>query len=334
MNAALAGRPRQRPFPGPANKKTGGNMNVSRPISTTLAAMLLCLGSGAAGAAEPALPFTLDQLRIGLPEEGAPRAVVGPQAVASERVAGRFQVFRPRDLSAFPARDTLPIVVWGNGACMADGADFAGYLSTIASYGFLVVTSAAVQGDPQARVDAAGLIAALDWAQAENARAGSPLNGKVKTDAVAVMGMSCGGNIALEAARDPRVKTLGMWNSGVWNSGEMRTVDGKLLVATTKADLAHVHGPTLYVNGDLDPALTNALDDFARLTQVPVFLGSRRNAGHAGTYSHANGGEFANVAVAWLRWQLKADADSARMFTGENCGLCRDANWTVHRKGL
>jgi hypothetical protein len=95
-----------------------------------------------------------------------------------------------------------------------------------------------------------------------------------------------------------------------------------------------VHGPTLYINGDkLDPAVINAADDFERL-KVPVFFGSRRGAGHAGTYSHANGGEFANVAVAWLRWQLKGDPDSARVFTGAACSLCRDSNWTVRRKGL
>jgi hypothetical protein len=244
-------------------------------------------------------------------------------------------VYRPRELASFPSRDTLPIVVWGNGACMADGKDFAGYLSTIASYGFLVVTTAAVPNEPQARITSAHLIKALDWAQAETSRPGSALAGKIKTDSVAVMGMSCGGNIALEAARDPRVKTLGMWNSGVWMSGEMRTADGTLLVATTKADLERVHSPTLYINGDkIDPAMVNAADDFKRLHQVPVFFGSRHNAGHAGTYSHANGGEFANVAVAWLRWQLKADKEASTVFTGSACALCKDPNWTVQRKGL
>ena len=226
-------------------------------------------------------------------------------------------------------------MVWGNGACLADGSDFAGYLSTIASYGFLVVGSAPVPGNPQARITSANLIKALDWAQAEGARKGSPLAGKIKTDAVAVMGMSCGGNLALEAARDPRVKTLGMWNSGVWISGEMRTGDGTLLVATTKKDLAFIHSPTLYINGDkIDPAMANAADDVARLDKVPVFFGSRHGSGHSGTYSHANGGEFANIAVAWLRWQLKGDKDSGKMFTGADCSLCKDPNWTVQRKGL
>jgi len=308
---------------------------TARRTAGSLAALLACCAT--LHAAQPALPFSLEQLKIGLPEEGAPRAVVGPYAVATETIPGKpgLQVYRPQDLAAFPTRDTLPIVVWGNGACLADGSGFAGYLSTIASYGFLVVASARVSEDPQARITSANLIKALDWAQAEAARSGSPLVRKIKTDAVAVMGMSCGGNLALEAASDPRVKTLGMWNSGVWISGEMRTGDGTLLVATTKTDLTKVHSPTLYINGDkIDPAMANAADDFQRLDRIPVFFGSRHNAGHSGTYSHAYGGEFANIAVAWLRWQLKGDKESAKVFTGPACSLCKDPNWTVQRKGF
>jgi hypothetical protein len=303
----------------------------------TFALAALLLGTGALHAAQPALPFSLEQLKIGLPEAGAPRAVVGPHAVTTEAAAGNpaLQIHRPRDLASFQGSEKLPVLVWGNGACMADSAEFAGFLSTIASYGFLVVTSAAVAGQPEARATAATLIAGIDWATGERSRAGSPLAGKVDIGNLAVMGMSCGGNLAIEAARDPRVKTVGVWNSGVWISGEMRAADGKLLVATTKADLARIHGPTLYINGDkLDPAMVNAADDFERLAHVPVFFGSRHGSGHSGTYAHANGGEFANIAVAWLRWQLQGDAKSAEVFRGKDCGLCRNQDWSVRRKGL
>lgn len=317
-----------------SNISTGTGVHA-RSRAGCLAVLLLC--SASLGAAQPNLPFSLEQLSIGLPEAGAPRAVVGPHAVTAGNPpdAPHLLVYRPRELAGFPARDTLPIVVWGHGACLADGSGFAGFLSTIASYGFLVVATAPVPGQPQARITSRNLIQALDWAQAQHTRRESALAGRIATDAVAMMGMSCGGNLALEAARDPRVKTLGMWNSGVWNSGEMRTGDGTLLVATTKADLAFIHSPTLYINGDrIDPAMINAADDVARLDRVPVFFGSRHGSGHAGTYSHANGGEFANVAVAWLRWQLKGDRQAARTFTGSDCTLCRDPNWTVQRKGL
>ncbi|MEO6078321.1 MAG: alpha/beta hydrolase [Steroidobacteraceae bacterium] len=307
----------------------------SRLPGWSMAAFLV--GCASLHAAQPDLPFSMEQLSIGMPEAGAPLAVVGPYAVAKENPSNGpgLQVYRPRDLARFPASDTLPIVVWGNGGCRSDGRGSAAFLSTIASYGFLVVGSAPLPDNPGARITTVNLIRALDWAQAEASRAGSPLAGKIKSDAVAVMGNSCGGNLALEAARDPRVDTLGMWNSGVWISGEMRLADGTLLSATTKADLAYVHSPTLYINGDkIDPAMINAADDFMRLDRVPVFFGSRHGSGHGGSYSHANGGEFANIAVAWLRWQLKGDKDSGKMFTGRDCKLCTDPNWTTQKKGL
>ena len=70
---------------------------------------------------------------------------------------------------------------------------------------------------------------------------------KINTQKLAAMGMSCGGNLALEAARDPRVDALGMWNSGVWNSGEMRTGDGTLVayVNSISSNSDPANAPTL-----------------------------------------------------------------------------------------
>ncbi|HUG72152.1 MAG TPA: hypothetical protein VMK82_01895, partial [Steroidobacteraceae bacterium] len=97
--------------------KSGG------PVMATAALLLCCF---TLPAAQPNLPFSLEQLSIGLPEAGAPRAVVGPYAVSAETIAGSpgLRLYRPRDLAIFPARDTLPVVVWGNGACLANGSDF------------------------------------------------------------------------------------------------------------------------------------------------------------------------------------------------------------------
>jgi hypothetical protein len=35
------------------------------------------------------------------------------------------------------------------------------------------------------------------------------------------------------------------------------------------------------------------------------------------------------VAVSWLNWQLRGDA---QRFVGEECGLCKDAQWSLQRK--
>ena len=54
------------------------------------------------------------------------------------------------------------------------------------------------------RATADNLRKAVDWAEAENKRAGSPLHGKIALDRVAIMGQSFGGFLSLELGADPR----------------------------------------------------------------------------------------------------------------------------------
>ena len=245
-------------------------------------------------------------------------------------------VYRPTDLTAFPATDTLPVVVWGNGACRMDGLMFQRFLTKIASHGFLVVAV----GDknfrerqaPVASGSGTGqhLIEAIDWAMKENTRAGSPLAGKVDTGSVAMMGQSCGGLMAIEAAHDPRVDTLVIWNSGVFN-----TPRAAKLSTATKETLATIHSNTAYFNGGVsDIAFENSNDDVTRINQVPLFYGVMKEAGHAATFGHVNGGKFAEVGANWLLWRLKGDAQASAMFAGPDCGLCKDPAWTVQKKRM
>ena len=267
-------------------------------------------------------------------------------------------VYRPTDLSAFPAKDKLPIVVWGNGACRLDGLMFLRFLTKIASHGFLVVavgakdfreqqakTAAAAPAPPTTAPAEAGtvapprpvggggtgkhLIQAIDWGITENTRAGSPLAGKIDTGTVAMMGQSCGGLMAIEAAHDPRVDTLVIWNSGVFNTGMAS------LTTATKATLATIHTNTAYFNGGVsDIAFENSNDDVSRIEKVPVFYGVMKEAGHAATYAHVNGGKFGEVGANWLLWRLKGDRKAGAMFEGTDCGLCKDPAWTVQKKGM
>jgi hypothetical protein len=59
-----------------------------------------------------------------------------------------------------------------------------------------------------------------------------------------------------------------------------------------------------------------------------------KGAGHIATHRHKNGGRFAEVITAWLEFQLKGDAEAAKMFVGPQCGLCTDPQWVVTRKGM
>jgi hypothetical protein len=166
-----------------------------------------------------------------------PLAVPGPYKVESGLAFGSpgLVVYRPADLTAFPAKDKLPVMVWGNGGCAINSTRYGGFLTTIASHGFLVLATAAEPGATGGRSTADHLRKGVDWAEAENKRAGSPLNGKVAVDRVAIMGQSCGGFLSIELGADPRVGTIGVFNSGVQ--------DDKI------AQLKALHGPVLLING-------------------------------------------------------------------------------------
>ncbi len=134
--------------------------------------------------------ITREMIATALPVEGAPLAVKGPYAVMSEPAFGSpgHVVDRPADLSAFPAKDSLPVMAWGNGGCAINSTRYGGFLSTIASHGFLVIATAAKEGEKPRQSNADDLRAALNWAETENTRDGSPPKGKVATDKMAVMG--------------------------------------------------------------------------------------------------------------------------------------------------
>jgi dienelactone hydrolase len=305
---------------------------MTRPFIVFSAAMLFAC---AVNAQPPGI--TREMVMRQLPLEGAPLAIAGPYEAVMEPVAGspRLASYRPSTLAAFPKKDTLPVVVWGNGGCALDSTSFGGYLKTIASHGYLVVTTAAPEGANPPRATADDLRAALDWSQAEATRGGSPLAGKIAKDRVAVMGVSCGGFLTVALASDPRVATIGVFNSGVQPpvaGGD--GARGGAAFPTTEA-LAKIHGPTLYLNGgEPDFMLATSKANFDAIDNVPIFYGSRANAGHSATYFHPGGGEFANVAVAWLDWQLKGKKSASAMFVGPKCGLCTNPNWETHSKDL
>jgi hypothetical protein len=301
-----------------------------RSGSLGLASLGLLAIAGLATAQPPGI--TMEEIGRQLPLEGAPLAIPGPYEVVSESAFGlpSHVIYRPADLGAFPNQDTLPVMAWGNGGCAIDSTRYGDFLSTIASQGFLVISTVAVEGE-RARGTAANMTAAFDWADAENARAGSPLNGKIATGQMSAMGQSCGGFMSVSAGADSRVGTIGMFNSAVQAPNPDAPGGGN---ASTE-DLAALHGPVLMINGgEVDFMYEPAQDNFERIDQVPVFYGARENAGHTATVFHPGGGEYANVASNWLRYVFKDDAEAGEMFVGSDCSLCTLATWETMSKGL
>ena len=258
-------------------------------------------------------------------------------------------IYQPKDLSALGA-EKLGVVAWGNGGCSADGAGGRLHLEEIASHGYLVIAPGAIlsgpgsaphappppppPGTPNAipppATHADSLLQAIDWALAENSRKGSPLYHHINPAWIAVSGYSCGGLQALEIAADPRVRTVVIHSSGIFSPGAAPNAEMDI----GKSSLDKLHTSIIYVlGGPKDIAYLNGMDDFKRIDKVPAFV-ANLDVGHGGTFMDPNGGREASVAVSWLDWQLKGDQVAARRFSGAECGLCNDSEWTVERKGF
>jgi dienelactone hydrolase len=324
---------------------------IKSRASAASALALLGMSITVVVAAQPAAPPAPDPAvaaRIAANNKLPDPPGTGPYAAMKEEVASlpKHVVYRPANLAAL-GQKKLGVVAWGNGGCSDDGASTRFHLLEIASHGYLVIANGRIlsgpgappaQPPPQAanqprapRTLASDLTAGIDWALAENARAGSPYQGRIDPNMVALAGWSCGGLQALGAAKDPRVKTVVMQNTGVLNDGPNTTIPGMDL---TKDALANFHTPVIYIlGGPTDIAYKNGMDDFKRIANLPVAV-ANLPVGHGGTYQEPNGGAAAQVAVSWLEWQLRGDAAAARRFVGDDCGLCRDSSWTFERRNF
>jgi hypothetical protein len=101
-----------------------------------------------------------------------------------------------------------------------------------------------------------------------------------------------------------------------------------------KTHLTKIHTPTLYLlGGPSDIAYKNGMDDVAKLNHVPVFV-ANLDVGHGGTYAQPHGGDFAKVATAWFKWQLKGDKKSGQLFTGNPPGLAKLPGWSFDKKNM
>ncbi len=152
--------------------------------------------------------------------------------------------------------------------------------------------------------------AAIDWAEKENVRAGSPLNGKIAVDKVAVMGTSCGGFLSITLGADPRVKTIGVFNSGVQTppAGQAQGARARWRRRRSRRRTRSrkYMGRCCYsTEANVDFLMGASAATFEAINHVPAFYGSRHNAGHSATYFHPGGGEFANVASNWLLWDVQ-----------------------------
>jgi hypothetical protein len=218
-----------------------------------------------------------------------------------------------------------PIVAWGEGGCVNNSLIMVQFLYDVASNGFLIVADGTDNATPTPQTASGDMQkAAITWAIKENERPCSQYYHKLDTTKVAAMGQSCGGLMTYYAAGDPRLTTIVIWNSG--------------LFAVDQAVYDSLHLPMAYfLGGTTDIAYANGDRDYNNISptaKFPIFYGNL-DVGHNGTYNQDNGGEFARVGEAWLRWQLMGDqgATGKEMFVGKNCGLC-NTDWVIKKTNM
>jgi hypothetical protein len=336
---------------------------VMQSINLLLSSGCLCGVAASAMAQSEATPTitkltTVDVQPISEPPTGRYRVVV-----EHDPGLATHTIYRPSELSM----NKHPVLVWGEGACAKNGLMFPEYLTEIASHGIVVVADGppllrppdgpnapgAQAGGPApggARPDAPGpggraggpppngasmvngtaLVAAIDWLEAESAKRDSRFYDKVDVEHVAAMGMSCGGLMSYGAANDPRVATVGIWNSGLLPNENDPNANAKIYDG--------IHGSVIIVTGgESDIAYANGKRDFELMpASVPTFYGVYPSVGHGGTYNQENGGPFGVTAVAWLKWQLMGDtsATGRGYFVGDDCAICKDSNWKTDSRSL
>ena len=278
-------------------------------------------------------PVNPESIQSRLVEEGG----TGPYKalMLEDPTLAEHTVFVPQDLSPFGKKNPLPVLVWGNGACVNSPWEHYKLLNEIASHGFLVVATGHIPMTDDRYVGpmstSAQQIEAIDWALERNADKDSPYYGRIDTKHIAAAGMSCGGLQTLENSTDPRLSTIMVCNSGLFINPREAVPN---MPMPSKEKLQEITVPVIYIlGGTEDIAYENGMDDFHRLVKVPAFA-ANYPVGHGGTYALPHGGEFSVPALGWLKWQLKGDKEAAKLFQGEACGLSLREGWTVEKNAL
>ena len=275
----------------------------------------------------------------------------GPYQVVMEvdETLPEHTVYRPADLSAFPSRDKLPIIVMSGPGCDYDGDSYRPFWTELASYGYLIVAVGPPVPEgtraPMFYNKPKDMLAGLDWAFKENDRQGSKYYHKIDTEHVVLMGQSCGGSLVSKLALDSRVTLITMWNSGVlpYVNGPARMQprrDGRLVTSDpdlqgNAAFLKELKVPIAFFVGENDMLRPNSLYDFNQVEGVPAFFAVRDIPGdaHGGTFREMNGGAWGEAGVAWVNWWCKDDQEAALLFKGAPCGLEKSSpKWVEVRK--
>jgi hypothetical protein len=231
-----------------------------------------------------------------------------------------FTLFFPKGAKS---DERFPLLTWGNGT-LCSPTLYDELMNFIVSYGYVVIASNTSNAGTGAE-----MLKAVDWALAQNDKADSPIHGMIDRDKIGAFGHSQGGEGAVNAASDARIRAVAPLSAGPMGSGE-----GKIQCPTFY---------TLTANDVVTPDSYRASYDG---TKTPSVYGVTSSGDHMEYTDKANGiglpgltsndAEMTRGAItAWFEWQLKGKQEIKPLFVGKDCGFCKDANWkSFESKGL
>lgn len=239
-------------------------------------------------------------------------------------------VYRPANLSQF-SENSIPVIVWANGACRDSNYGFVFISTLVATHGFIVVANGAFDAPAitGSNVNPENLINALDWMETEEAN--NQFDGRADLSKIAVAGQSCGGLEALIAGADDRAKTVLAFNTGFFEDCQL---------GVCRSELENLHTPVLWVNGGTtDIAYQNSIDNY-NLTNTPAYYAENKYAGHSGLLygiREGNGDtlmltQAERIYVNWLDFMLNDNQEAKGYFFGGDCDLCQNPDWITRQK--
>lgn len=212
-----------------------------------------------------------------------------------------YTLYHPKNMVA---GQLYPVLSWANGTC-AKTSGYNALLTHVASHGFIVIaTNSRYTGGGKFQ------LRGVDYIEAENARADSPLFKHVDVAKVGVFGHSQGGGSTGAASGDPRVKTSVLMHGG---SGNMLHAPGLLLTG----------------DGDLNPS---GVRSAYNAVSGPAAFGSLKMSDHITMMEEPM--RMAPEVAAWFRYTLLDDEVAKKWYVGTDCLLCTDSEWVYAQKNL
>jgi acetyl esterase/lipase len=133
-------------------------------------------------------------------------------------------IYAPKEL---PQGKKLPLLLWGNGGCLALGQTHGSVLMDIASHGYVVIANGVADAPEVFFSKNTDMFDAALWAAKEGAKY------NIDAASVASAGQSCGGMQAYTGNQAPGIKTSIIFNSGLLGkAGDLRSKLSKTLKGT------------------------------------------------------------------------------------------------------